>query len=360
MTARGPCEISWFSALCDDDDEFLGIPDSRLQSSFEHCGDIVLQAGSGGLDNVLLHWAYALGIDTTAFAAAMAPLLRRMRMRMAVRIGESRPPQLARQIATIDPMLGAGGGGLARLAINIISSDLPGETLASGPRYARTLEAMTILRTLLDGKPLDHRGEFWQLTLDPSRVTTVSGRCPSLYFGGLSEAAREAAAQGCDVYLMSPDTMNGVRAIVADLGSRAARHGRSLRFGYRVHVVVRETKPRPAPPPTGCCRSSTATPARQSAPARSTRNPPACAVRPSCARKRHGRRVMPRPICGPASVVPARAAARRSSAIPTRCSRSCTPIATRRSMPSSCRATPTPPKPTCSPATSSRASITRR
>jgi len=242
MSVRGPCEISWFSALCDDDYEFLGVPDPRLQSSFDHCRDIVLQAESGGFDNVLLPSGYALGIDTTAFAAAMAPLLRRMRMLMAVRIGESWPPQLARQIATIDRMLGAGAGGLARLAINIISSDLPGETLASGPRYARTLEAMTILRTLLDGKPLDHQGEFWQLKIDPPRIGTVSGRCPPLYFGGLSEAAREAAAQGCDVYLMWPDTMEGVRAIVADLRARAERHRRTLRFGYRVHVVVRETE----------------------------------------------------------------------------------------------------------------------
>jgi len=101
---------------------------------------------------------------------------------------------------------------------------------------------MHILRTLLDRQPLDHRGEFWQLKLDPPRIGTVSGRCPPFYFGGLSEAAREAAAQGCDVYLMWPDTMEGVRGIIADLRARAARHGRTLRFGYRVHVVVRETE----------------------------------------------------------------------------------------------------------------------
>jgi len=232
----GPCEISWFSALCDDDYEFLGVPDPALRSSWEHCRDIVLQAETAGYDNCLLPSGYALGIDTTAFAAGIAPLLRRMRLLMAVRIGESWPPQLARQIATIDRMLGG------RLTVNIISSDLPGETLDSAPRYARTVEAMHILRTLLDGKPLDHGGEFWKLKLDPPRVTTVSGRCPPFYFGGLSEAAREAAAEGADVYLMWPDTMEGVRGIVADLRARAARRGRSLRFGYRVHVVVRETE----------------------------------------------------------------------------------------------------------------------
>ncbi len=236
MSDLPPCEISWFSALCDDDYEFLGVPDAALKSSWEHCRDIVMQAETAGYDNILLPSGYALGIDTTAFAAGIAPMLKRLRLLMAVRIGESWPPQLARQIATIDRMLGG------RLAINIISSDLPGEKLESAPRYARTVEAMHILRTLLDGKPLDHDGDFWKLKVDPPRVTTVSGRCPALYFGGLSEAARDAAATNADVYLMWPDTMDAVRAIVADLRSRAAKHGRTLKFGYRVHVVVRETE----------------------------------------------------------------------------------------------------------------------
>ena len=104
--SRGPCEISWFSALCDDDYEFLGVPDPKLKSSWEHCRDIVLQAETGGFDNILLPSGYALGIDTTAFAAAIAPMLKRMQLLLAVRIGETWPPQLARQIATIDRMLG--------------------------------------------------------------------------------------------------------------------------------------------------------------------------------------------------------------------------------------------------------------
>jgi alkanesulfonate monooxygenase len=236
MSDLPPCEISWFSALCDDDYEFLGVPDAALKSSWEHCRDIVVQAETAGYDNILLPSGYALGIDTTAFAAGIAPMLKRLRLLMAVRIGESWPPLLARQSATLDRMLGG------RLAINIISSDLPGEKLESAPRYARTVEAMHILRTLLDGKPLDHDGAFWKLKVDPPRVTTVSGTCPALYFGGLSEAARDAAATNADVYLMWPDTIDAVRAIVADLRSRAAKHGRTLKFGYRVHVVVRESE----------------------------------------------------------------------------------------------------------------------
>ncbi len=236
MTALPPCEVSWFSALCDDDYEFLGVPDAKLKSSWEHCRDIVLQAESGGFDNILLPSGYQLGIDTTAFAAAIAPMLKRMALLMAVRIGETWPPQLARQIATIDRLLGG------RLCVNIISSDMPGETLASAPRYARTVEAMHILRTLLNGESLDHDGEFWKLKVDPPRIGTVSGKAPPLYFGGLSPDAREAAAKGCDVFLMWPDRQEVVADIIADMTARAAKYGRTLKFGYRAHVIVRDTE----------------------------------------------------------------------------------------------------------------------
>ena len=229
-------EVSWFAALCDDDYEFLGAPDPRLASSWEHCRNIVLAAEKGGFDNILLPSGYQLGVDTTAFASAIAALTRSIRLLMAVRIGESWPPQLARQIATLDRISGG------RLTVNIISSDMPGEIMASAPRYQRTVEAMKILKTLLNGEALDHQGDHWQIKVDPPRITTVSGKCPPLYFGGVSEAAKDAAAQGCDVYLMWPDTMPAVRELITDLRARAASYGRSLKFGYRAHVIVRETE----------------------------------------------------------------------------------------------------------------------
>jgi alkanesulfonate monooxygenase len=231
-----PCEISWFSALCDDDYEFLGVPDGALRSSYEHCRNIVLTAEKGGFDNILLPSGYTLGIDTVAFAAAMAPQLKRMRLLVAVRCGEVWPPQLARQLATLDQMLGG------RLTINIISSEMPGEMLASAPRYGRTVEIMKLLQASLSGERLKLDGQHYRFDLDPPGIRTVSGRCPPLYFGGLSEDAREAAAEAADVYLMWPDRMDEVKAIIADMTARAARRGRTLKFGYRVHVIVRETE----------------------------------------------------------------------------------------------------------------------
>lgn len=229
-------EISWFSALCDDDYEFLGVPDPELRSSWEHCRDIVLTADRNGYDNILLPSGYSLGIDSTAFAAGIAPHVEQIHLLLAVRMGEMWLPQLARQLATIDQMLGG------RLTINIISSDIPGEQLDSAPRYQRTLEWMQVLKMLLNGGAVDFHGEFVDLTLEPPRVTTVSGACPPFYFGGFSEAAKETAAAAADVFLTWPDTVSAVAQTVSDMNIRAERHGRELRYGLRSHVIVRETE----------------------------------------------------------------------------------------------------------------------
>ena len=231
-----PCEVSWFGALCDDDYEFLGVPDPALASSWEHCRDIVLDAQRGGFDNLLLPSGYSLGIDPVAFAGGIAPCLDRLHLLVAVRCGEMWTPQLARQLATLDQMLGG------RLTVNIISSDLPGETMPSGPRYQRTLETMLALRTLLNGDALRATGEFVRLDVDPPRVATLTGKCPPFYFGGHSAEARAVAAEAADVYLMWPDTPRAIAAVIADVRGRAWSHARRLRFGLRIHVIVRESQ----------------------------------------------------------------------------------------------------------------------
>ena len=231
-----PVEISWFSALCDDDYEFLGVPDPSLVSSWDHCRDIVQTADRNGFDNILLPSGYQLGIDSTAFSAAIATHTEQIHLLLAVRIGEMWLPQLARQLATIDQM--AGG----RLTINIISSDMPGQELASAPRYRRTVEYMHGLRSLLDGERLEISGEFADFDLDPPRIATVDPGCPPMYFGGFSEAAKECAAEAADVFLTWPDTVASVAETIVDMRSRAERHGRSLRYGLRAHMIVRETE----------------------------------------------------------------------------------------------------------------------
>ena len=226
--------MSWFSALCDDDYEQLGVVNPELLSSWSHCREIVQTAEAVGFDNVLLPSGYALGIDSVAFAGGMAALTSRIRLLLAVRCGELWTPQLARQIATLDQMLGG------RLTVNVISSDLPGREESGTVRYARTAATMSALRRLLEGHKVDAEPPYNDFSVEPPRI--ASGSCPPLYFGGLSEEAREVAARHADVYLMWPDTMENIAALIDDMRQRAHRFGRTLRFGYRAHVVVRDTE----------------------------------------------------------------------------------------------------------------------
>jgi alkanesulfonate monooxygenase len=229
-------EVAWFAALCDDDYEYLGVAEPRLASSWDHCRAIVLTAEAAGFDRVLLPSGYALGIDATTFAAAIAPQLSSLGLLLAVRSGEVWLPQLARQIASLDQITGG------RLAINIISSERPGEQLDGPARYRRTLEEVEALRALLSGHRVDVDGEFVRLHVDAPRIRSVGGSGPPVYFGGLSSEARDVAARIADVYLMWPDTMEGLAATIADVRARAAAVGRTVRFGYRVHVIVRESE----------------------------------------------------------------------------------------------------------------------
>jgi len=229
-------EVSWFSALCDDDYEQLGVVQTELLSSWNHCSSIVRTVHDAGFDNVLLPSGYDLGIDTLSFASSIAPHITRMRLLTAIRCGEVWVPQLARQLATLNQVLNGA------LTINIISSEMPGETLDGPARYRRTTETMQALRTLLNGQRLDMDGEFLQLHIDAPRICKEMASAPPFYFGGLSDEARDTAAKDADVYLMWPDTEDQIVAVMDDMKQRAASYGRTLRFGYRVHVVVRDTE----------------------------------------------------------------------------------------------------------------------
>ena len=81
-------EVSWFSALCDDDYRYLGVHDPDLKSSWAHCSSITTIADRLGYDSILLPSGYQLGIDSVAFAGGIAPITAQIRLLVAVRCGE--------------------------------------------------------------------------------------------------------------------------------------------------------------------------------------------------------------------------------------------------------------------------------
>ena len=230
-------EVSWFSALCSDDFQYLGVPDGTLRSSWGHCSDIVKKAEAQGFRNILCPSSYQVGQDTLSFVAGCAPITEKINLLAAVRCGEMQPIMLARTIATLDHMLEG------RLTVNIISSNFPGEKADSAFRYQRSREVVEILKQAWTQDEINYQGQvytFSGLTTDPAKPYQTGG--PLLYFGGYSPAALELCGQHCDVYLMWPEPKKQIAERMRAVNAVAERYERSLDYGLRVHVIVRDTE----------------------------------------------------------------------------------------------------------------------
>lgn len=230
-------EVSWFSALCSDDYQFLGVPDGDLRSSWEHCRDIVLTAEAQGFRNVLAPSSYQVGQDTLSFVAGMAPLTEKINMLAAIRCGEMQPIMLARTVATLDHMM------KGRLTLNIISSDFPGEVAESGFRYQRSREVVEILKQAWTQDEINYEGQVYNFQGVPTApATPYQTGGPLLYFGGYSPAALDLCGQHCDVYLMWPEPEENIAQRMKDVNAVAEKYDRTLDYGLRVHMIVRDTE----------------------------------------------------------------------------------------------------------------------
>ena len=230
-------EVAWFSALCSDDYQFLGVPDGDLRSSWEHCSNIVKTAEAQGFRNILCPSSYQVGQDTLSFVAGCTPITENINFLAAVRCGEMQPIMLGRTLSTLDHML------KGRLTVNIISSDFPGQKEPSPYRYQRSREVVEILKQAWTQEEINFDGEIYNfkgLNTDPVKPYQKGG--PLLYFGGYSPDALELCGQHCDVYLMWPEKIDELKSRMQAVHTVAKKYNRTLDYGLRVHMIVRETE----------------------------------------------------------------------------------------------------------------------
>ena len=90
---------------------------------------------------------------------------------------------------------------------------------------------------------IEFHGEFYDFDLPSGPVKPYQQNGgPLLYFGGISEPARDLCAECCDVFLMWPETEDRLADTMRDMSQRAAGYDRTLDFGLRIHMIVRETE----------------------------------------------------------------------------------------------------------------------
>lgn len=237
-------KILWFIPT-HGDSRYLGTSLGARTTSFEYFKQIAIAADSLGYEGVLLPTGRSCE-DSWVVAASLIDATKRLKFLVALRPGLVQPSQSARMAATLDRMSGG------RLLVNLVtggdSAELEGDGLflPHAERYVQSAEFLTIWRELLakshDGEGFDFEGKHLSVKGGKVLYPPVSKPYPPVFFGGSSEEAHELAAQQLDTYLTWGEPPAAVADKVADIRRRAARYGRTLEFGIRLHVIVRETE----------------------------------------------------------------------------------------------------------------------
>lgn len=176
--------------------------------------------------------------DSWLVTAALLRETERLKFLVAFRPDAITPTLAAQKAATFQRISGG------RLLLNIVTGGDDaeqrrfGDWLDHDERYDRTDEFLTILRGALSGRAFDFAGRYFRV--EGATVSQVPEPQPSLYFGGASSAAEVVAARHVDVYLTWGEPAEMVRPRLVRLRQLAAEHGRTLRFGIRLHVITRD------------------------------------------------------------------------------------------------------------------------
>ena len=237
-------KIFWFIPT-HGDSRYLGTREGAREVSLDYIKQIGSAVDSLGYEGVLIPTGRSCE-DPWVIASSLIPVTRRLKFLVAVRPGLHQPALAARMAATFDRLSGG------RLLINLVTGGDPAELegdgvyLSHAERYEQSAEFIRIWREILsrshEGQSFDFKGKHLSVTGARLLYPPHQRPHPPVYFGGSSEAAHELAAEQVETYLTWGEPPAEVARKVADVRARAARHGRTVKFGIRLHVIVRETE----------------------------------------------------------------------------------------------------------------------
>ncbi|QLF93566.1 FMNH2-dependent alkanesulfonate monooxygenase [Pseudomonas sp. ABC1] len=232
-------DIFWFLPTSGDT-RYLGKSDSGRPASNAYMRQIAVAAENLGYDGLLIPTGSSC-LDPWVTAASLIAETRRIKLLVALRTSLGNPTATARQAATLDEATGG------RLLLNVVPGGDATELAADGiflahdERYEAADEFLDVWRRVLQGEKVDYDGKHLKVKGAQNFFEPVQKPYPPLYFGGSSEAAHELAAKHVDAYLTWGEPPAAVAEKIADVRERAKKYGRTVRFGVRLHVIVRET-----------------------------------------------------------------------------------------------------------------------
>ncbi|XVQ15302.1 LLM class flavin-dependent oxidoreductase [Spirillospora sp. CA-255316] len=113
-----------------------------------------------------------------------------------------------------------------------------GDFLRGPDRYARADEFLTVAKGVWHEEDYTYEGRFFQVLAGGFAGPLAGSAFPRVHLSGTSEEALALSARHADLHVFDPG--DDLDALVADLGGRAAAHGRTLAYGLRLPVLARE------------------------------------------------------------------------------------------------------------------------
>ena len=227
------------------DSRYLGTAEGARAADYDYFKQVAVAADTLGYEGVLLPTGRSCE-DAWVVASSLIPATQRLKFLVAVRPGIASPGLAARMAATFDRLSGG------RLLINVVTggdaAELEGDGLFADhdTRYEITDDFLNIWRGLLsashDNGGFDYIGKHLQSKGGKALYPPVQRPHPPLWFGGSSPAAHQIAADHIDTYLTWGEPPEAVAKKIADIRARAEARGRKIKFGIRLHVIVRETE----------------------------------------------------------------------------------------------------------------------
>jgi alkanesulfonate monooxygenase len=232
-------KLFWFIPT-QGDGRYLGTTHLMRQTDHGYLKQIAQAVDQLGYEGVLLPTGNSCE-DAWVVASTLVPVTQRLKFLVAVRPGVMSPTLAARMAATFDRFSDG------RLLINVVTGGDPDEAKGDGvflshdERYEVTDEFLTVWRGSISGEPTSFRGKH--LNVEGAKVIypPLQRPHPPLYFGGSSKPAIELAARQVDVYLTWGEPPAQVAEKIEAVRKKAAEVGRTVKFGIRLHVIVRET-----------------------------------------------------------------------------------------------------------------------
>lgn len=218
------------------------LPQEVGRLTFPTCAAIAQAVDDLGYTGALLPTGHSCE-DAWIVASTVVTHTRQMRFLVAVRPGLVSPAVAARMAATFDRLSGG------RLLINVVTGGDPVEMagdglhLSHGDRYRLTDEFLTVWRKIASGQEanFNFKGDYLDIQGGKLLFPPIQKPYPPLWFGGSSPIAQQVAAKHVDVYLTWGEPPAQVAQKIASVRRLAEAEGRTLRFGIRLHVIVRET-----------------------------------------------------------------------------------------------------------------------